>query len=565
MRQYETFNILDVAGKAQNYVTQMVDDRHDYLPYWFIAINEAPAWARHVRVDDAELVASWYEAAVCLRRMIGADDRALAVEAGFKKHLLRSWGPQGLRYHEDYPWSNTNHSSFHEMAYILAALNRWLEEEPDNTEVEERASALVRGMRGLVIQRKIRTFWSGDFDIEEPVYEFPGDVYLRDGGFVPERVTGRGEEAVRNGMMLEALVTRAIRHDDEVALDLATGMANHLLGLSHYFNYKGEFFGHVHSAVWVARGLIRLGRHVDEPRYLEKGRQVYEYVKSLSSSFGWVPEYAQWHPPEEEHCETCCIRDMLECALDLIDAGIDAWSLVDRFTRNQLSEQQVKDGCFIAVDNDRPDEDDKTWKNMDRRVVGGWSGGGEPNSVSLSRFRSVAGCCVGTAPQALWAVWNRIVEPLDGGVRVNLPMARDSEAARVEIGYPNAGWLRVTAKIGGDVYVRTFDWMGDRIQTTVDGRDVPRTYADDCLVFRDVAPGAVIMLNHHLDDVVRRETCRGINLTVTWRGSDVVRMDPPGLPLRLYQRELGVPKEYPAPPNSGSGGEVSMAPTTAKT
>jgi hypothetical protein len=561
MKQYESFDILDVARKAQNYITCMVDDRHDYLPYWFVAINEAPAWARHVRVDDAELVASWYEAAVCLRRMIGADERARAVEAGFKKHLLRSWGPKGLRYHENYPWSNTNHSSFHEMAYVLAALNRWLEEEPDNTEVEMRASALVRGMRGLVIERKIRTFWSGDFEIEDPIYEFPGDVYLRDGGFVPERVTGRGEEAVRNGMMLEALTTRAIRHGDGAALDLATGMANHLLGLSHYFNHKGEFFGHVHSAVWVAWGLIRLGRHLGDVRYVEKGHQIYAYVRSISSSFGWVPEYAQWHPPEEEHCETCCIRDMIQCALELIDAGHDEWDLIDRFTRNQLSEQQIKDGCFVATDNHRPDEGDRTWKNMDRRIVGGWSGGGEPNSISLSRFRSVAGCCVGTAPQALWAVWNRIVEPCESGVRVNLAMARDSAAACVEIGYPNEGWMRVTAKTGGDIYVRTFDWMGKRIQATVDNRDVPLMYADGCLVFRGIKAGGEIVLRHRIEDVVRRETCRGLALTVTWRGSDVVRLDPPGLPLRLYQRELGVTKEYPPPPSGGSGGAVSMAPT----
>jgi hypothetical protein len=563
MKQYEAFDILDVAHKAQNYLTRMVDDRHDFLPYWFIALNETPAWARHVRVDDAELVASWYEAAVCLRRMIGADERALAVEAGFKKHLLRSWGPQGLRYHEEYPWSNTNHSAFHEMAYILAALNRWLEEEPDNAEVEARASGLVRGMRQLVIQRKIRTFWSGDFEIKEPVYEFPGDVYLRDGGFVPERVTGRGEESVRNGVILEPVVTRAIRHNDEVALDLATGMANHLLGLSHYFNYKGEFFGHVHSAVWVARGLIRLGRHLGEARYLEKGRQVYAYVKSLSSSFGWVPEYAQWKPQEEEHCETCCIRDMIECALDLIDTGFDEWDLVNRFTRNHLSEQQVKDGGFVAVDNTREDAGDRTWKDMDQRVVGGWSGGGEPNSINLSRFRSIAGCCVGTAPQAVWAVWNRIVEMRGGESVVNLPMARDHEAAAVESGYPNAGWLKVTARTGGDVYIRTFDWMGSRIQAAVDGRDVPLMYADGCVVFRDVRADGVITLRHALPEVVRHETCRGVNLTVTWKGSDVVRMDPPGLPLKLYQRELGVPRESPAPPGGGAQA-VSMAPTAQR-
>ncbi len=563
MRRYEKFDIVDMAQKAQNYLTSMVDERYDYLPYWFIAINESPAWARHVRVDDAELVASWYEAIVCMRRMLGADDHALAVEEGFKKHLLRSWGPKGLRYHEDYPWSNTNHSSFHEMAYILAALNRWLEEEPDNEDVEKLASGLVRGMRELVVQRKIRTFWSGDFPINEPVYEFPGDVYLRDGGFVPERVTGRGEESVRNGMMLEAVVTRAIRHDDEVALDLAEGMANHLLGLSRYFNYKGEFFGHVHSAVWVARGLIRLGVHLKRPHYLDKGHEIFKYVKSLSSEFGWVPEYAQWHPMEEEHCETCCIRDMLECALDLIDAGYDYWEMVDKFTRNQLSEQQVKDGCFVGVDNSREDEEDRTWKDMDKRIVGGWSGGGEPNSISLSRFRSIAGCCVGTAPQAVWAVWARIIEPRDNGIYINLPMEKEDDIAKVEIGYPNEGFLQVTAKQGGDYFVRVYDWMGSRIQATVDGKDVPLTFADNCAVFRGVAAGTVIRLAHPLTEEVRHETCRGLNLTVTWRGSDVVRLDPPGLPLQLYQRAEGVPKKYPAPPTAG-GGDVSMAPTEQK-
>ena len=564
MRRYEKFDIFDMARRAQNYLTHMVDERHDYLPYWFIAINEAPAWARHVRVDDAELVASWYEAIVCMRRMLGADDRALAVEAGFQKHLLRSWGPKGLRYHEDYPWSNTNHSAFHEMAYILSALNRWLEEEPGNAEVEKRASELVRGMRELVVQRKIRTFWSGDYPIEEKVYEFPGDVYLRDGGFVPERVTGRGEESIRNGMMLEALVTRAVRHDDDVALDLAEGMANHLLGLSRYFNYKGEFFGHVHSAVWVARGLVLLSSALDNPFYLEKGREIFDYVKSLSSEFGWVPEYAQWHPPSEEHCETCCIRDMIDCALALIDAGFDYWEMVDKFARNQLSEQQIKDGCFVAVDNSREDEEDKTWKDMDQRIVGGWSGGGEPNSVSLSRFRSVAGCCVGTAPQAVWSVWDRIIQCRDQGIYINLPMEKEDDVAAVRIGYPNEGFLEVRAKQAGDYFVRTYDWMGDRIESIVDGKTVPLAYADGCAVFRDIRAGVVIRLAHHLVEEVHHETCRGINLTVTWRGPDVVRLDPPGLPLKLYQREEGKAKEYPPAPSAGVGSAVSMAPTEQK-
>ena len=55
------------------------------------------------------------------------------------------WGEHGLRFHEPYAWSNTIHSSFHEMAYILSALNRWRLREPDNRVVRRRMAELVRG------------------------------------------------------------------------------------------------------------------------------------------------------------------------------------------------------------------------------------------------------------------------------------------------------------------------------------------------------------------------------------------------------------------------------------
>lgn len=70
--------------------------------------------------------------------------------------------------------------------------------------------------------------------------------------------------------MLHSLVRRYEIAGDEVALDLATGIANHLLGPSRYFNYKMEFFGHVHSAGWVASGLVRLGRIIGNQRYRRK-------------------------------------------------------------------------------------------------------------------------------------------------------------------------------------------------------------------------------------------------------------------------------------------------------
>jgi len=51
----------------------------------------------------------------------------------------------------------------------------------------------------------------------------------------------------------------------------------------------------------------------------------------------------------------------------------------------------------------------------------------------------------------------------------------------------------------------------------------------------------------------RKETVRGVEYEVTWKGSDVVDIAPHGEPLRLYQRAVGVPKEIPEPPARKAG------------
>ncbi len=556
--QYEKFDLDLSARLALNYLTKMVDAERDYLPYWLVQITAYPSWAKHCRVDDAELVASWYNAIASVREILGTDEGA-EVQAGFKRHLYRHWGEDGLRYHEPYPWTHTIHHSFHEDAYLLAALNFIIEREED-PEAEKLAGNLIHALRGLVHERKTRTFWSGDFAFDSHIYEFPNDVYIKDKGFDYTRVTGRGEESIRNGMMLRALVKHWQLTGDEVSLDLATGIANHLLGISRYFNYRGEFFGHVHSAVWAAAGLILLGRLTDTERYIRFGKMIYDYVESLSSEFGWVPEYAQWHPMTEEHCETCCIKDMIQCGFELIDTGDERpYDLINRYMRNQLYEQQIKDTGFVGVDNDHEiDEPGITYKDLNKRVVGGWSGGGEPNSVSLARFRAIAGCCVGTAPQALHMVWERIIETRDDKIYVNFPMERKTAQASVEIGYPNEGRLKVVANEPGDYRLRTFPFMGAHLTLTINGEDRPLLWDGACLKIDGAAQGDEILLSHPLHETVRCENVRGIDFTVTWKGCDVVDMTPRGNPLMLYQRKLGVPKEIPPAPGPGTGAKAKI-------
>lgn len=558
---YEKFEPLENAKLVLGYLTSMVDEKADNLPYWLVLPHKKPAEAAHCRVDDAELVGSWYEAIDAVRKMLKTEEGA-AVQQSFYRHLMKSWGEHGLRFHEPYPWTHTNHSSFHEMGYILPALNRMLENDPGDQEAEKRASGLVKGLRSLVIERKVRTFWSGDFEEKEPVYEFPNDVYLKDGGFDLTRHTGRGEQGIRNAIVLHSLVRRYEIAGDEVALDLAVGIANHLLGPSRYFNYKMEFFGHVHSAGWVASGLVRLGRITGNHRYVAAGKGIYDYIRSLSSSFGWVPEYAQWHPPHEEHCETCCIKDMIECANELILSGYEEyWKDMNLFARNQLVENQLKVSSYVVTDHTRPDGEGITYREIDKRMIGGFTGGSLVNSISLSKFRSIAGCCVGMAPVALEMVWNRSVEFRDGRVIVNIPVDKETEEAKVSMSYPEKGCISVTAKRECDVAVRVYDWMGKDLGGKINDEACEPLREGDLAIFRNVAAGDVVELEHPLETAVVKETVRGEEYSVSWRGCDVVDILPRGEHLRLYQRDLRIPKYYPSAEDVHFTGAANYGPT----
>ena len=560
---YEKFDLAESALLVRHYITNMVDKSEDYLPYWLILPNKKPAEAAHCRVDDAELVGSWYEGLTSAMNIIGTNEGD-EVKQALRRHLMKSWGEHGLRFCEKYPWTHTVHASFHEMGYILPAMNLITEEYPEDEEAERRTSELIRGMRSLVIERKVRTFWSGDFEEDEPIYEFPNDVYLKDGGFDLTRHTGRGEQAIRNSLMLPALVRRYELKNDEVALDLATGIANYVLGVSKYFNYKMEFFGHVHSAGWFAYGLVYLGRITKNERYIKKGKAVYDYIRSLSSDFGWVPEYAQWHPMEEEHCETCCIRDMIICGHELVLCGYEEyWNDINLFIRNQFAENQVKYSGYVTCDNSRPDENGITYHDIDKRMIGGFTGGSEPNSISLGRFRSIAGCCVGTAPTAMKTVWDNCLTDENGCFVLNVPLDRDTRSIKIESFIPNEGRIRLTAHTDCRAGFRMYSWMGENVRFTVNGEYV-KPEIENGIAKYGLKKDDVFELLFDIVTEEKHETVRGIDFTVSWRACDVIGLFPAGDHVRLYQRDLSVPKYYPTPDDVEYTGASNYGPTQQK-
>ena len=398
-----------------------------------------------------------------------------------------------------------------------------------------------------------------------PLYEFPNDVYLQNGGFDLTRHTGRGEQPIRNAIMLRALVERYELKGDAVALDLAQGLANFLLGTSRYFNYKYQFFGHVHSAGWVAMGLVRLGRVTGEARYLTAGKGIYDYIRSLSSSFGWIPEYAQWHPMNEEHCESCCIRDMISCAWELIQAGHpEYWNDINLFARNQLVENQINSASYVVVDNSLPDGNGITYHDLDKRIIGGFTGGSLPNSISLSKFRSIAGCCVGIAPIALKLVWDIAVTEEEGALCVNIPLDKETDAFRLSMDYPEHGRMAITLKKPGGAFFRLYPWMGRQVKLYLNGQAVEGQRRGELLGLSALQPGDTLALRHPLRTVTKKEHVAGQDYQVVWRGCDVIDLLPHGEHLRLYQRDLTKPIVLPTPEDVPYTGAANYGPTQQK-
>ena len=308
-----------------------------------------------------------------------------------------------------------------------------------------------------------------------------------------------------------------------------------------------------------------LGRLTDNKTYIEKGKAIYDYIRSLSSSFGWVPEYAQWHPMEEEHCETCCVRDMIICARELTKCGYPAyWDDLNRFTRNMLMENQVRYTGYVTVDNTLPDGDGITYRDIDKRMIGGFTGGSEPNSISLQRFRSIAGCCVGTAPTALKTAWDSVITEENGALVVNIPCDKETDEIKLESELPNRGRLRVTAKQDCTVAFRTYGWMGSVQVAKING-DAAAELTDDGLFRADLKAGDVFELFFPLRTKWVKETVRGTAFRVAWRGCDVVDLLPRGEHVRLFQRDLAKPKYYPKPEDVVYTGAANYGPTQQAT
>ena len=468
-------------------------------------------------------------------------------------HLLLNQGwdaASGLRFPTRRPWTpDLDYVLVPEMAAVLSALNRLCQASPGDKLAEKRAAGLVAGLAACVVETKQRFAGFGIFDVEDSCRMFPGDVFVQGKGFVPGVGTGFSDWMVRCCTLIAPLVRRHLIAGDPVALELATGLANTITSVSHPFTHRNEFSGHVHSALVTAIGLAHLGRVCGQDRYVAKAKGIYDFVRRSTSAFGWAPEYMQWQLIADERCAANTVAAMMVCALELVDCGFpEYWDDVHRFWRNHLAQSQLVETGFLPGAGKAVDTPQRTYKGVAERLRGGFSGCTAPNSLSLARPAAVCGACSATVPAAMLSAWRRAVEFSRGNLLVNFPVNCESDNAKIVVGYPNAGCVRIKLKKAARVIVRVFSWMPAPHEGTIDGRPAGLERRDDQVSFPACEAGSVLELRHELKTRRVMENVMGLDFFGLWRGPDMVDVLPHGLGLRLYQRVDGATLETPNPP-----------------
>ena len=541
MNRPATLQLEDHAELSLNYLARMVDTREGCLPYWRVILDHKLPYAEHLRVDDSELPGSWVDAMILARQMTGSQ-KGKEVEESMKKLLLSSFAEDGLRYHKKYPWSPVIFTNICEQAYILNGLVAWYLESGDKT-VKTKIDGLISGLRKIATQVKEHVVWHGIYPKDSKSYFFLRGNYYPKTGWDFARPSGRGESlSIWNGIILQPLIRYLEESGSPEAEDLIEGMINYILYNTRHFGHKGEFIGHFVCNVWTAIGILKYGILKGNKEFIERAKEIYDYAKSIGSSFGWFPEYSLLRAPKEEYSELCNTVHMITGAIILAKHGYgEYWEDVERFTRNHLIESQLREVDPIQVTANRKDTARTTYKDIPGRAKGSFLYT-SPNDLSCeippyNGGRFIAGCCAVIGPRALYFVWNNAVEKRGDELYVHLQVNRDTPWLEVISLLPFQGKVQILCKDNLSLCWRVPVWAKSKVKATVAGKPVSARQHGQYLKVTHLRKGQTVKFEFPLLKEKRKDFIRGEEFTTTWRGDTVVAISPPEMKYPLYKRE----------------------------
>jgi hypothetical protein len=507
-----TLNFDEMFRLSASHHELLVDDRGRTC---FDIFLTRPAEAVFDWPDMVDLPARYWEAGAMIDTAIGRKINSLT---RLRQWLFGHFEEDGLAYRPEGPISHHCCELF-DQSRVCYALVSWAMYAPEDQAVRR---ALIGLVEGLIKRATIE----GDYAYIDRV-----GIYF-------------------GGTMIRPLLQGGLTMNRPDWIEFAARMARGLIAKAE-IGPDGVFRGHVHSALSAVAGMIGLGVLLGDKTLLERGRAGFEYARSISTSFGFVPEKSQ-SKDDIIACETCTLMDYLDAALLLarhVDPGY--WELVEQSSRNHLWESQVRDASWLPEAPGAKDEPDIIRSNLRQRVVGAFAGWSGPHCLLayheflgkdwiptaeaapryMDKIRALQNCCAGGGARAVYQVWSNIITPTAGGVDINLNMDRSTPQAQITSFLPFTGKAVIYAKQAGVIRWRKPEHVtAEDMQVTATGTEPKWTIDGPFVNFGHLEAGTQVIINFALP-----EHCESIRIgnpgylqfrfDVFWRGNTVMAVE----------------------------------------
>lgn len=321
------------------------------------------------------------------------------------------------------------------------------------------------------------------------------------------------------------------------------------------FKEDGSFSGHVHLHGKTTWGIAEVGRVTGEKRFIDFAKRVCDFMISVGTDYGWVPEY-MWNMWDSSHSETCAVGDLVSISTNLAKCGYTSyWDVVERTIRNYISETQffvtgAYQEMYRNIHHDLPKEQVEKGLDIMRRMQGACMGSVNPNDMDigpivlkgeLRRGLDMMGCCPPEGMRAIYTAWSNIVSEDGSNVYINLSFNRNHAAAQVISYLPNDGRLAVVAKKAGTFSLRPPSMIPqEMVEARRNGTPAPTQWAGDYVRFDGVKPGEKLEISYPLVSFKQKFSV-GVGdyakeYTASWKGSTVVDIDPRGKTWPIFVR-----------------------------
>jgi hypothetical protein len=509
-----TFSLEDYLRLGANHIESLVDERG--RTYFDIFLTD-PAEAVFDWPDFVDLPARYWEAAIFVEPFI---DRKVESVERLRKWLFSHFKEDGLAYRPESPISR-NVAELFDQSRLLYSLVTWHMYAPDDKEIHKHLTGLLSGLHAMATV------------VDDYAYIKEIGLYF-------------------GGTLIRPYVQAGLLLNEPKWIDFAGQLARGIMEHSDLIKADGSFSGHVHGVLSTVAGIVSYSVVRKDDRLLSKAVKAFEYARSISTEFGYVPELAQ-RKDDLIACETCTIMDYLDAAT-LLARHVDEkyWDVVEKAVRNHLVESQIRDASWLPEKSDATDSPDIIRKDLRKKVIGSFAGWSSPNGLLayeelqlkqwvkseeahptyLNKIRAVQNCCAGAGLRAIYSAWSNIMLYKDDMLSINMLIDRQNEYARLTSYLPYEGKVLIELKRDCSVRFRipatckTHD-----MQIFIDGRETPVTVDGTYVVLGRQKADTRIEVTFPLE-IKSERVCVGnagfhqYKYNITWKGDTVVAIQP---------------------------------------